>query len=149
ILIIERSVEVFISVWRDPERTRLENQKADEIKLNSYRKKTKILSFYAGFILGLLSALAGVRVLEHLIVIPEAIVIPKDLPEDLKMQVEAFRNLDILLTSLTIAGGSQVFHELISIFTDFLGQTREGIKPSEGIKAREVIKPDTANSDSN
>jgi hypothetical protein len=133
-LIVERSAEVFISVWRDPEKIQLENklninsstggQASDTLpggqSLKKYQQDTAIIAFYAGFFLGIVSALVGVRILEPLV----------DITQIAENQLRAFRTLDILLTGLTVSGGSKVFHELISVFTDFLAVTRKKVDPN-------------------
>jgi hypothetical protein len=172
-LIIERSLEVFISTWRDPGKAPAEKlskmhqslidqqinikELEDRIKAGisdtdlltkirskrdnkekeietlekkicdqsenfseaiiKYQTATKNFSLVGGFLLGLFSSLAGIRVLESFV----------DISSTLESQRIAFRTLDILLTALAISGGSKVFHELVSILTDFAAQTRSQI----------------------
>jgi hypothetical protein len=68
--------------------------------------------------MGFLSGLVGIRILEQIVEI---------LPAITPQQLRAFRGLDILLTALAISGGSQIFHLLVSVLTDFSKQTRAQI----------------------
>lgn len=125
-LVVERSLEVFITIWREPKKLDKENavdiagyqDKRDaQAKLQEYENDTKKIALYAGFVLGILASLSGIRLLEQLI----------DVQSVEATQLQTFRCLDIVLTGLTISGGSSVFHILISVFTDFLAKTRERI----------------------
>jgi hypothetical protein len=174
-LIIERSLEVFISAWRDPGKLAIERLKAKqdlvnekqkkiedlETKINNgeivdpeqlerkkqqiikieqeleklnadiaqieqtsgksiehYKTSTRSFALYGGFLMGFLSGLVGIRILEQIVEI---------LPAITPQQLRAFRGLDILLTALAISGGSQIFHLLVSVLTDFSKQTRAQI----------------------
>jgi hypothetical protein len=125
-LVVERSLEVFITIWREPKKLDKENavdiagyqDKRDaQAKLQEYENDTKKIALYTGFVLGILASLSGIRLLEQLI----------DVQSVEATQLQTFRCLDIVLTGLTISGGSSVFHILISVFTDFLAKTRERI----------------------
>jgi hypothetical protein len=133
VMIVERGLEVFIAVWRNGKVIDLEQQikkykeskdteKVLSIKdeISKYKNDTKKIATYTGFIIGIIVSLVGFRVLEPLLEITN-ITLP---------QQRAFRILDIILTGLTISGGSNVFHSLISVFTDFLTVTRGKIKDS-------------------
>ncbi len=133
VMVVERGLEVFIAVWRNGKVIDLEQQikkykeskdteKVLSIKdeISKYKNDTKKIATYTGFIIGIIVSLVGFRVLEPLLEITN-ITLP---------QQRAFRILDIILTGLTISGGSNVFHSLISVFTDFLTVTRGKIKDS-------------------
>ncbi len=140
-LIVERSLEVFISVWRHGAKTRIENEIYElkqsiskyspedyqekkialKLKLYRYQRETESNALLLGFIIGIFVSLVGVRVLEPLV----------DLAQAPQPQQLMFRILDIILTGSAISGGSNAFHSLISVFTDFLELSRpKTISPS-------------------
>ncbi|MBD2090034.1 hypothetical protein H6F67_09235 [Microcoleus sp. FACHB-1515] len=124
-LVVERSLEVLLTIWRGEGKSIWENELARyepgtpafqrvQDELNRYGHETKSIALRAGFVLGIVVSLVGFRILEPLIVL-EAI--------DSNQRI-AFQTLDIILTGLTISAGSNVFHDVISVFTDFLRATR-------------------------
>ncbi|NJL21631.1 MAG: hypothetical protein HC895_13735 [Leptolyngbyaceae cyanobacterium SM1_3_5] len=133
-LVVERSLEVLITVWRGDGKKIWENElnryeagtpaflRVQE-ELKRYGGETKSIALRAGFILGIAVSLVGFRILEPLIALDAV---------DLDQRI-AFQTLDIILTGLTISAGSNVFHDVISVFTDFLKATRGriGDRPSD------------------
>jgi hypothetical protein len=133
VMVVERGLEVFIAVWRngkviDLEQQRKKYQDSQDTKnllitnneISKHKRDTKKIATSTGFIVGIIVSLVGFRVLEPLL----------DITNIALVQQRAFRTLDIILTGLTISGGSNVFHSLISVFTDFLTVTREKIQDS-------------------
>lgn len=124
-LVVERSLEVLITIWRGEGKSIWENELARyqagtpaflrvQNELTRYGNETKSIALRAGFVLGIAVSLVGFRILEPLIAL-DAVN---------SNQRIAFQTLDILLTGLTISAGSNVFHDVISVLTDFLKATR-------------------------
>jgi hypothetical protein len=139
-LFAERAVEVIISVLRDAGASPLELQcdaaqeKVDEqIRANpgavadltavhgaqaalaEYRSATKELALCISFVLGLFVSLAGVRALESIVTaVPAANWL--------------FPIADIILTGAVIAGGSDGVHQMVNVFTNFLGAAADRAK---------------------
>jgi hypothetical protein len=146
ILIVERSLEVFVTTWRGVESAYLkqkivelqsvpaidltsdltskvgDNEELNNVKeeLARYKAKTSKLSLWAGLLIGILTSFVGIRILETFIDVRAS-----DINE---IQLRAFRILDIFLTGGLIAGGSKGFHQIMSIYEEFMEATTRKIK---------------------
>ena len=130
-LFVERSLEVFIKIWRHGEKSRLEedartaeeNAKAvAERKLEEYRAGTRKRALLAGLALGFLVSVSGVRLLGPIFEFGGA--------DDSSLQQAVFRFTDIVVTAGLIAGGSATVHELMALVDDFLKTSRKRTKQS-------------------
>lgn len=152
ILIVERSLEVFVTTWRGVESAYLkqkivelqpvsasdstsdltsdltskarDNEELNNVKeeLARYKAKTSKLSLWTGLLIGILTSFVGIRILETFIDVSAS-----DINE---IQLRAFRILDIILTGGLIAGGSKGFHQIMSIYEEFMEATTRKIKDS-------------------
>jgi hypothetical protein len=144
---IERSVEVLISPWRDPEANKhataiatakaapepdnaatvqkIQSVAAATDALSAYTGTTQRYAFLTGLTLGLMAALAGVSAFtpflangkETLNALPAA-------------QHALFAGFDIVLTAALLAGGADGLHSVISAFTSFFGATADRVSNS-------------------
>ena len=106
IVIVERTVEVFTSGWRE--------------KGKHQTAETRCVAFSMSVALGVIVATMGIRAL-GLFVDPGEF-------EDLRQgQRYFFHAIDIVLTTGLIAGGSGGFHQLTSLITAFLERTKENL----------------------
>lgn len=133
-LVVERTLEVFISAWRgqvttqlfvavESARRRLEaaptsfsRQQAveeHERSLTDYRVHTQRIALRAGVTLGLLISAIGLRTLDIFVAVP-----PAGAPHVL------FTILDMVVTAGMIGGGSEAVHKLMKAVTGFLDATR-------------------------
>jgi phosphotransferase system glucose/maltose/N-acetylglucosamine-specific IIC component len=139
-LIVERFVEIFASVVRQPGRVDLENDldaaKGDakqEVQklLDQYKSKTGIFTLTISFIVGLIIAAVGVRLLAQMF----------DINELPRLQSLCFGAVDIVITAGVIAGGSKGVNALTSsvgaVFDAMKYQSRANEK-----KAKKDIKGD-------
>jgi hypothetical protein len=152
-LVVERTLEVFISAWRgqvtgqlfsavESARRRLEavphsfglQQAAAESDraLADYRGTTQRIALRAGVVLGLLIAATGIRTLDLLVAVPTDFA-PRLL----------YTLLDVVVTAGMISGGSDAVHKLMSTVTRFLDATRSTAPRSA---ARDAIAAPTPNS---
>jgi hypothetical protein len=152
-LVVERTLEVFISAWRgqvtgqlfsavESARRRLEaaphsfglQQAAAERDraLADYRGTTQRIALRAGVVLGLLIAATGIRTLD-LFVAVQTDFAPRLL----------YTLLDVVVTAGMIGGGSDAVHKLMSAVTRFLDATRSAAPRSA---ARDAIAAPTPNS---
>lgn len=121
-LIIERTLEVFLTAWRAEKADELEFSARDKSAegqraLIAYKGVTRRIAFLCGFTLGAVAAAVGMRILEML-------VDPAAFTTLGTSQKCLFRGLDIVLSGALLGGGSDGLHKLISVFTDFLDKTR-------------------------
>ena len=125
-LFVERAIEVFIKAWRQAERWKLEktvetasprNRVQAEQKLQAYRAGTKRAALLVGLTIGIMISLAGVRILD---------VVFSGITGD--FQLFMFRFTDVLVTAGLIAGGSSLIHELMTLITEFLRESRPPAK---------------------
>jgi hypothetical protein len=139
---IERSVEVLISPWRDPEANKyataiktaeaapvpdhaaaahkLRNVASATDTLTAYTGATQRYAFLAGLTLGLIASLAGVSALTPFLA-SDAL---KNLPA---LQHALFAGFDIVLTAALLAGGADGLHSVISAFTSFFSATAKRV----------------------
>ena len=137
---LERAQEVFVTVWRDIDRTTLErkvkrlteemkgNKKEGEVAkaseeletakldLDQYKASTKRWAFLFSLSLGILISIVGVRALRPLTSMDA---------DPTGFQRFLFNFADIVLTGALIGGGSEGIHRVMSVITDFLGMTRK------------------------
>lgn len=159
-LFLERSLEVFVGVWRDPgqisidahwsfeeqrqkQATERQDPKeyaaaTDELrKLNlqraDYRIGTQKFAMRAGFAAGLLVSVAGLRCLEGLVELPQGTT------HSAELQRFLFQLVDVLLTGGLIAGGSEGLHKLSQIYSTFVDTTNKRLR--EGTPAPQPSQP--------
>jgi hypothetical protein len=131
-LLLERGVEVFLTIWRAEEAYKREAAvqrlisggtpatdaaviKAQE-QLIEYRTETQRWALPCTFTLGLLLASFGVRVIDPLVVWP-----PPGLASHLSdLQLRCLHTGDILFTATLLAGGADPIHKLMDAFRKFL-----------------------------
>jgi hypothetical protein len=152
-LLVERTIEVSIGVWRGTVTDRLfsaaESAKLALIsapanvtlyetvairrsELTGYRAETRKVAVRAAVLLGLLVAATGFRTIET-IVVPAAAT---DLPTRL------FRLLDLLMTAAIIGGGSVPIHRMISTLTTYLDSVSRAARTGvTGAVAPNVLVP--------
>jgi hypothetical protein len=127
-IFIERSLEVFITAWRggkaadlqrdidkatqlaggDPARLGLVQAAQD--KLSQYKSVTQQIALPAALILGILISALGIRGLGNFV----------DKSSFHGQQQNWFTVADVLLTGSLVGGGSDVVHQVINAFTNFL-----------------------------
>jgi hypothetical protein len=139
---IERSVEVLISPWRDPDANRLNTavataskaaetdpatkaQKLQDVAkaadtLTDFKGQTQRYAFLTSLSLGLIASLAGVSALTPFLA-PGAL---NSLPS---AQHALFAGFDVLLTAALLAGGADGMHSVISAFTSFFVATAQKV----------------------
>jgi len=120
-LLIERVIEVFISVWRDAGATNLELAKQAgsanaATKLAEYRDETRTWTLISGVVVGFVVSAVGLRSLGPWLDFESA---------RSPAQTSAFTILDVLLTGFLIGGGSDFLHRLITVFTNFLDSSAQ------------------------
>lgn len=133
-LFLERTLEVFILTLRGPEEAKLENEldkrkngqsepkniesnkalEQAQLKKIEYKSQTQRIALWVGLILGLLISAVGIQALQTLVDINALNNLPK-------LQLTAFRLMDVLLTGSIIAGGSEGIHRLIKVYNSFMG----------------------------
>jgi hypothetical protein len=152
-LVVERTLEVFISAWRgqvtgqlfsavESARRRLEaaphsfglQQAAAERDraLADYRGTTQRIALRAGVVLGLLIAATGIRTLD-LFVSVQTDFAPRLL----------YTLLDVVVTAGMIGGGSDAVHKLMGAVTRFLDATRSAAPQSAGSDATAAPIPNS------
>lgn len=146
-LLLERSLEVFVTAWRGPhtaeldltvgkQRNQLEEIKkvaandataaaaalaqAEEERTN-YKSDTQRAALWSGLTFGLLVSAVGVRSLQ-------ALVDGAALSKASHLQVVGFHLMDALLTGGLIAGGSEGIHKITQVFTNYMESSAKRIK---------------------
>ena len=129
-LFVERALEVLIKAWRQGGRILLEEEIRSETddqakagkekKLEQYKAGTQRRALLAGFTLGILVSLAGVRLLGPIFDVSGVGVSG--------FQAAVFQFADIVITAGLIAGGSATIHELMALIDDFLKASRKRAK---------------------
>lgn len=146
-LLLERSLEIFVTTWRDPDELALTValneaqaaftacQQSDsphpdalnaamtqvqtlQKKRSHYRAETTRIALWSALILGLLISASGVRSLALLV----------DLETVQPFQQLCIELVDVLLTGGIIAGGSDGVHKLLQVVTNFLEATSDRVK---------------------
>ncbi len=146
-LLLERSLEVFVTTWRGPgtaeldlkvgkHRTELEEirkvagsnvadaaaglERAEEER-TKYKSDTQRAALWTGLTFGLLVSAVGVRSLQTL-------VDGASLTKASHVQVIGFHLMDVLLTGGLIAGGSEGIHKITQVFTNYMEISAKRIK---------------------
>jgi len=131
-LMIERTVEVFLTIWRGEESNKKEAEvqrlvstgmpptdptlKTAQNNLLEYKAETLRWALPSGLTLGLVIAAFGVRVLDQFIALPTAGA--PDRPSE--KQIWWFHVADIVLTGALLAGGADPIHKLMDAFRKFM-----------------------------
>lgn len=134
-LVIERSLEVFISTWRGGGELKLQaavdrcKKAADadannaaklaelhtaEDNLANFKSSTQQIAMPSALVLGILVSALGVRCLGNFVV--------ADAFKDHPTQQAWFTVADVMLTGGLLGGGSDFIHQFISAFTDFVNK---------------------------
>jgi hypothetical protein len=135
-LIIERGVEVFITPWRQGDRTKLEidlqsvapdARMEKKQNLAKYKHETRQVAFLVSLAIGIVISAAGIRVLQFLIQ-PQTLEKISNTNQGL-----FFVGLDVLLTGALLGGGADALHKLVSVFTNFMDTSAaKAAKGNEG-----------------
>lgn len=132
-LFIERALEVLISSLRDEgkelRKARLEEARRSEdpqtvaietAEAASYRAQTQRRAGMAAVGLGILISMSGVRLIES--------VLGQDFVPDLpSVQRQLFLLVDTVLTGAILGGGAEGIHQVMSLFTDYIGRARDNV----------------------
>jgi H+/Cl- antiporter ClcA len=139
-LFIERSLEVFLTVWRGGKATTLQREvekaailpdtdasKVDKVNkanddLNQYQFATQQIALPLALVLGILISALGVRGLGNFADL--------DKLRDYPTQRCLFNVADTLLTGALVGGGSDFMHKVITTFTDLMDATSQKAKTS-------------------
>jgi hypothetical protein len=131
-LLIERTVEVFLTLWRAEESGKRETKvkrliaegrpatdadlrKAQD-ELQEYKAATLRSALPLSFAMGFLLACFGVRLLSQFVVLP-----PAGLPgAPDEGQLLWFHLSDIVFTATMLAGGADPIHKLLDVFRKFM-----------------------------
>jgi hypothetical protein len=89
-------------------------------ELDGFRAETARITFVVGASIGLVIALAGVRVLTPILDLTRI--------EWPSFQRFCFHGIDVVLTAGLIAGGANGIHQIIGVFSDFTESTRKKVK---------------------
>lgn len=141
-LFIERTMEVFLTVWRGPgsakcgrEISTLKAAKAPvkdiegaRDKLSGYKSQTQRIAFLSSLTLGIVVSALGIRALE-MFIDPTAFKGPDGVTTT---QVRLFNSMDVVLTGALLGGGSDALHKLITVFTNFMETSSKKAKGEEG-----------------
>jgi hypothetical protein len=137
-LLIERSLEVFITTWREPKAVILQRNvdKANQLRpddpnkvsavhtaqdvLTIYKSETQQIAMPAALVLGILISALGIRCLGNL-VDPAAM---DSMRKDHELQLTWFNFADVLLTGSLVGGGSDVVHSFITALTNFMNPSK-------------------------
>jgi len=138
-LLIERSLEVFLTTWRGTEAARLQRavDKAQSLSdaspgdaakltdlhnaqdaLSKYKAGTQQIAMPAALVVGILIGALGIRTLGNLV--DAATFNINTHPH----QHAWFTVADVLLTGSLVGGGSDVVHSFITAFTNFLNPSK-------------------------
>jgi hypothetical protein len=144
-LLLERSLEVFITTWRGPKAAELDvdiknieeeisalptasqsltqkqnDLKAKKITREEYRMATQRVALWTALIIGLMVSAVGIRALQSLI---EPIINGKT--EGMNV---FFQMIDVFLTGGVVAGGSEGIHKLAKVYNTFMDTTAKKVK---------------------
>ncbi len=137
-LFIERSLEVFITVWRggragelqhdvdnatalpDSDPNKIPRLQAANIAFNTYKFATQQIALPSALVLGILISAVGVRGLGNFADL--------DKLTDHPTQKYLFNAADVLLTGALLGGGSDFVHKVITTFTDLMDATSQKAK---------------------
>ena len=127
-LLIERTAEVILTIWRGQESNALQadvqrllsagkestdpDVKAAQEALLRFRARTQRIAFPLTFTLGVLLASLGVRVIDQFI--------DKAQPQPGPMQCWCFNFADVVFTAALLAGGADPIHKVLDAFRKFM-----------------------------
>lgn len=132
VAVVERSVELFIAAWRNPQKEVLEQEisplknlasPSDEEKEQLISKEKELLQYititkkYAlllSLVFGFMASFTGIRILEPLV----------NMTTTKPEQIATFYKLDLVLSALGIATGTKLFHGLPALVSDTITATR-------------------------
>ena len=131
-LFVERALEVLLKAWRQGGKIRLqaeiaksahESKAEAEKNLQEYKTGTQRRALLVGLTLGILVAVAGIRLLGP--------IFQFDLAAEWTFQLAVFQFTDIVITAGLIAGGSTTIHELMALIDEFLRRSRKGVNKTD------------------
>ena len=141
-LIVERFVEIFASVIRNPSRVQLEGKlrmSRDKEEstvaheaLQAYKAQTGVFTLTISFVTGIIIAVAGVLVLEPLF----------DSSSLRGSQKEFFEAVDIVITAGLIAGGSKGVNTLTAAIGAVFDAMKYQSRVTEEKAKKDIAKPD-------
>jgi hypothetical protein len=132
VAVVERSVELFIAAWRNPQKEVLEQEisplknlthPSEEEKAQLISKEKELLQYitltkkYAlllSLVFGFMASFTGIRILEPLV----------NMTTTKPEQIATFYKLDLVLSALGIATGTKLFHGLPALVSDTITATR-------------------------
>ncbi len=132
VAVVERSVELFIAAWRNPQKEVLEQEisplkniadrtEEQEAQLISKQKEllqyitlTKKYALLLSLVFGFMASFTGIRILEPLV----------NMTTTKPEQIATFYKLDLVLSALGIATGTKLFHGLPALVSDTITATR-------------------------
>ena len=130
-LLIERTVEIVMSIWRSEESNKREaavkrlidskTSPTDQALIDAkaslieYKAETLQWTMPVGFALGLLVSAFGVRALSQFVDLTTF-----DANESLEAQHWWFNVLDILFTGALLAGGADPIHKILDLYRKFM-----------------------------
>jgi hypothetical protein len=132
VAVVERSVELFIAAWRNPQKEVLEQEisflknlasPSEEEKAQLISKEKELLQYitltkkYAlllSIVFGFMASFTGIRILEPLV----------NMTATKPEQIATFYKLDLVLSALGIATGTKLFHGLPALVSDTIAATR-------------------------
>jgi hypothetical protein len=132
VAVVERSVELFIAAWSNPQKEVLEQEisplkkltsPSDEEKEQLISKEKELLQYitlnkkYAlllSLVFGFMASFTGIRILEPLV----------NMTTTKPEQIATFYKLDLVLSALGIATGTKLFHGLPALVSDTITATR-------------------------
>ena len=133
VAVVERSVELFIAAWRNPEKEVLEQEISllknlappeekpqlisKEKELLQYITLTKKYALLLSLVFGFMASFTGIRILEPLV----------NMTTTKPEQIAKFYKLDLVLSALGIATGTKLFHGLPALVSDTLKATRSQV----------------------
>ena len=128
-LLIERTVDIFLSIWRSEESNKLEGAVRRLIAENTphtdpefvvahndliqFRAETIQWAMPVGFAMGLLISACGVRALSQF-------VDPASIGTVMVTQHWWFNVIDILFTGALLAGGADPIHKMLDLYRKFI-----------------------------
>ena len=133
VAVVERSVELFIAAWRNPEKEVLEQEISllknlappeenpqlisKEKELLQYITLTKKYALLLSLVFGFMASFTGIRILEPLV----------NMTTTKPEQIAKFYKLDLVLSALGIATGTKLFHGLPALVSDTLKAARSQV----------------------
>ncbi len=107
-----------------------DNVKEASEALAAYRSTTRRYAFAGATVLGVLTAMLGVRALALFITVPALTKLEKGVtvavpPSD---QAIYFVWLDVFVTGLLLAGGAEGLHKIVDTFTTWMEETKKNLK---------------------